>query len=89
MLLLDRAAELLPRRMRPQRNDRVMRDPPDRTVGPVQGHRDRRRLVEQTTKLSLQFADLPLHGNPHNRCEMGLQTTATRAPYHKSIEFLD
>jgi hypothetical protein len=69
--LLDLAAELLPQRVRPQLDDRVVGNPLDRALGLVQSHRDFRCLVEQTSESFLEFVSLPFHGNPRDQVRNG------------------
>jgi hypothetical protein len=85
---LDLTAELLPQFVSPQLDDRVVRHPLNRAVGAIQSHRDFRRFREQTREFFLKFVHVPLHGYPRNPVQRDLQTTKSRAAYHKSTEFL-
>jgi hypothetical protein len=61
MLGLHRAAELPPQLVRARFNDGVMRDTHDRTLGPIQGHRDFSSLVKQLLQFLLEFCRRFIH----------------------------
>jgi hypothetical protein len=84
---LNLATELLPQFVSPGLDHRVMRDSHDRSLGPVEGHGDLRRLPQELIEFFLQSGRRPIHGWTPSRLRISPPRRPKAALYHRMPAF--
>jgi hypothetical protein len=87
MLCLDPPAELLAQFVGSRLDDRVMRDPNDGPLDPIQRDRDFRRLMQEVVEFFLEIDCRAIHGLTPVLPRLDPPRVPGAAIYHKMPEF--
>jgi hypothetical protein len=85
---LDRPAELSSQFVGAGFDHRIVRDAHDRTVGPIQGHRNLSRLLKQLVQLFLKRRRRSIHESASAWGMTGFLNRQVDALYHRINQFL-
>jgi hypothetical protein len=87
VLCLDPPAQLLAQFVGSTLDDRIMRDPHDGPLHPIQRDRNFRRLAQELVKFFLEIGRRPIHGLTPVMPEWDPPKSPGAAIYHKVPEF--
>jgi hypothetical protein len=87
LLSLDPAAQLLPQFVGSGLDDRVMRDPHNGALYPIEGYRNFRRLAQKLVKFFFERSRCPIHGSTPLVSRFDPPKSPRAAIYHRMPGF--